>query len=129
MAYEDFKKHGTVLVDDCYLADEVNINNNASKKARVLSEPSDEEELVCIQYETGTLDYVPQNILTVLKKFRKTWRHEVIIEAEDAREANEIWENLSLGILAKEVADGVILSHEFVENVSFEDENYDEVKL
>ena len=61
------------------------------------------------------------------KQFRKTYRHEVIIEAETNEEAQQIWESISLGKLDQEVADGGIYSHEFVENVSFEDENYDDV--
>ena len=66
------------------------------------------------------------------KQFRKTYRHEVIIEAETNEEAQQIWESISLGKLDQEVADGEIYSHEFVENVSFEErrfffENYDNV--
>ena len=55
------------------------------------------------------------------KQFRKTWRQEVIIEARTSAEAEEIWENISLGRLDKEAADGKIYSHEFVESSSFED--------
>ena len=62
-----------------------------------------------------------------MKTFRVTWRHEVIIEAKTAREAREVWAHISLGQLDREVADGEIYSHEFVERVSFEDENYDDV--
>jgi hypothetical protein len=61
------------------------------------------------------------------KQFRKTWRHEVIIEAKTAEQAKLIFESINLGQLDREVADGEIYSHEFVENVSFEDENYDDV--
>ena len=61
------------------------------------------------------------------KIFRKTYRYEVIIEAETNEEAQQIWESISLGKLDQEVADGEIFSHEFVEDVSFEDENYDNV--
>ena len=61
------------------------------------------------------------------KQFRKTWRHEVVIEAETVEEAKSIFESINLGKLDMEVADGEIYSHEFVESVSFEDENYDDV--
>ena len=61
------------------------------------------------------------------KIFRKTYRYEVIIEAETNEEAQHIWESISLGKLDQEVADGEIYSHEYVENVSFEDENYNDV--
>lgn len=54
--------------------------------------------------------------------FRKTYRHEVIIEAETKEQAEQIWESIDLGKLDKEVADGQIYSHEFVENVSFDEE-------
>ena len=85
-----------------------------------------------IKYDTS----LAYNIYTLLytvkfnkmkKQFRKTYRHEVIIEAETKEEAQQIWESISLGKLDQEVADGEIYSHEFVENVSFEDENYDDV--
>ena len=64
-----------------------------------------------------------------MAKFRKTWRHEVYIEADTAEEAEAKWGDINLGKLDKEVADGEIYSHEFVEEVSFEDENYNEVEL
>ena len=70
---------------------------------------------------------MPLNFNKMKKQFRKTYRHEVIIEAETKEEAQQIWESISLGKLDQEVADGEIYSHEFVENVSFEDENYDDV--
>jgi len=61
------------------------------------------------------------------QKFRKTWRHEVIIEAETKEEAKQIWENISLGKLDSEQDIGKIYAHDFVENISFEDENYDDI--
>ena len=57
------------------------------------------------------------------KQFRKTWRHEVIIEAETKEEAKAIWEHINLGKLDAEVADGEIYSHEFVEDVTFDEES------
>ena len=51
------------------------------------------------------------------KQFRKTWRHEIIIEAETKEEADKIWENISLGKLDQGVSDGKIYSHEFVDNL------------
>lgn len=56
------------------------------------------------------------------KQFTKTWRHEVVIEAETAEDARLIWEDLSLGNLDQKVADGVVVFHGFVEDVSFTDE-------
>ena len=53
-----------------------------------------------------------------MSHFRKTWRHEVIIDAKTKEEAKTIWEHISLGKLDREVADGEIYSHEFVEDVS-----------
>ena len=60
-----FKLGATVNVAECYLNDEVTENYDTSSIATVLSEPSDEEELVCIQYESGGIDYVPQDILEI----------------------------------------------------------------
>tara|TARA_R110000751_G_scaffold134837_3_gene237415 strand:+ start:3147 stop:3335 length:189 start_codon:yes stop_codon:yes gene_type:complete len=59
--------------------------------------------------------------------FRKTWRHEVVIKAKTKEKAQQIWESINLGKLDQEVADGEIFSHDFVETVSFEDEDYNEV--
>jgi hypothetical protein len=61
------------------------------------------------------------------KQFRKTWRHEIVIEAETVEEATSIFESINLGKLDKEVSNGKIYSHEFIESVSFEDENYNDV--
>ena len=62
-----------------------------------------------------------------MKQFRKTWRHEMIIDAETKEDAKQVWEDVSLGNLDKEVADGEIYSHEFVEDISFEDGDYNEI--
>ena len=61
-----------------------------------------------------------------MKTFRRTWRHEIIIEAETKDQARQIWEDINLGDLNRELEDGEILSHGFVENVSFEDDEYNE---
>jgi hypothetical protein len=55
----------TVNVAECYLNDEVTENIDTSKTAIVVTEPFDEEELVGIQYKSGVLDYVPQDILEI----------------------------------------------------------------
>ena len=59
-----------------------------------------------------------------MKQFRKTWRHEVIIEAKNPKEAKQIWENIDLGKLNREVDNKKISSHEWVEDSCFEDEDY-----
>ena len=63
-----FKEGNKVIVDECYLTDEVGINAQATPTATVMSEPKDNEELVCIIYSNGIMDYVPQNILVVDNK-------------------------------------------------------------
>ena len=60
-------------------------------------------------------------------QFRVTYRHEIIIEAETSEEAQLIWQGLDLGKLDKAVADGEIHSHDYVESVSFEDEDNNDV--
>ena len=62
------------------------------------------------------------------KMYRVTWRHELIIEAESDDQAKEIFEFLSLGKLDQEVADGKVYSHEYIEKVSFEDEDYNDIE-
>ena len=58
-------KLGTkVRVAQCYLDDEVTQNYDTTPIATIVNyEVSDEEELACIQYESGGIDYVPQDIL------------------------------------------------------------------
>ena len=60
-------------------------------------------------------------------QFRITWRHEVIIVAKTPQEARERWEQVRLGSLDSEEGSEFIHSHNFVEEVSFEDEDYNEV--
>ena len=61
-----FKVGNSVEVAQHYLVDEVTSNYDTSPIAIVLSEPSDEEELVCIRYTSGDIDYVPQDILEII---------------------------------------------------------------
>jgi len=65
--YKKFKVGVKVNVAKCYLNDEVTKNCDTSPTAIVFSEPSDNEELVGIQYNGGSLDYVPQDILEVIQ--------------------------------------------------------------
>jgi hypothetical protein len=66
---KNMKSHLTdgtkVKVDDCYLTDEA-CPEGASKTAIIFQEPTDSEMLVGIQYENGSIDYVPQEILEVV---------------------------------------------------------------
>ncbi len=48
-----------------------------------------------------------------MKVYRITWRHEVVVVAENDKQAKEAWENVDLDNLNMEC-------HEFVEGVSFE---------
>ena len=52
-----------VTIADRYLEDAVGLMAKATKNARVLSIPSDEEELVMVQYDNMFIDYVPQDII------------------------------------------------------------------
>jgi len=65
--FENFKVGGKVNVSQCYLDDEVSMNTDTSPVATINSEPSDSEELVCIIYESGTMDFVPQDILEIIE--------------------------------------------------------------
>jgi hypothetical protein len=62
-----FKIGVTVIVDDCYLNDEVTVGVPTSKTATVIEDANDDdlEGLIHIKYESGLHDYVPRNILTV----------------------------------------------------------------
>ena len=62
--FEQYKVEAEVTVSEVYLNDEAS-PENASATATVFSEPSDDEELVGIQYEDKSLDYVPQDILEI----------------------------------------------------------------
>ena len=59
----NFKEGAIVTIHECYLNDEVTQDYNTSANAIILSEPKDDEELVCIQYTSGEIDFVPQDIL------------------------------------------------------------------
>lgn len=65
---EKFKIGNVVAIDECYLTDEVteSFRNEISPTAIVCSEPSDDEELVAIEYESKLIDFVPQNILKII---------------------------------------------------------------
>jgi hypothetical protein len=63
-----FKVGVKVSIAECYLTDEVTeaFRDDMSSTAIVHSEPSDDEELVYIQYESGLIDIVPQDILEIV---------------------------------------------------------------
>ena len=64
----EFKEGIRVEIAECYLTDECTepFRDEMSSIAIVCSEPSDEEELVYVQYESGLIDIVPQDILTII---------------------------------------------------------------
>jgi hypothetical protein len=62
----EFKEGIRVEIAECYLTDECTENTETTPTAMILSEPTDLEELVLIEYENGLLDYVPQDILTII---------------------------------------------------------------
>ena len=66
MSHTRFKLGNKVRVADFYRLDEVAQHINTSEVAIIRSEPSDDEELVCIAYESGEIDFVPQEILEVI---------------------------------------------------------------
>lgn len=66
--FNKFKIEKKVAVAERYLTDEVTEHFNTSPVATIISEPSDEEELVGIQYDSKEIDYVPQDILEVLEQ-------------------------------------------------------------
>ena len=60
------KEGKKVKVADYYLDDEAS-PKEATKTAIILSEPSDDEELVMIEYTNGSIDYVPQDVIGYAK--------------------------------------------------------------
>jgi hypothetical protein len=64
----EFKEGIKVEIAECYLTDECTepFRSEMSSIAIVCSEPSDDEELVYVQYEGGLIDIVPQDILTII---------------------------------------------------------------
>ena len=65
-----FNEGTKVKVDESYLNDEATEHADTTPTATVQYPPSDDEELVCIAYTNGTLDYVPQDILEILETMR-----------------------------------------------------------
>ena len=76
-----------VRVDEAYLEDESS-PDGASAIATVVSEPSDTEELVQIQYEDGSMDYLGQEWLEPIKGSKKSTGGSM----KTGREAGENWE-------------------------------------
>jgi hypothetical protein len=72
MSYEKFKYGVIVKVSEAYRNDEVNAENGTTPLAVVESVPSDNEELVVIQYNNGVFDAVPQSELDLFKGETKT---------------------------------------------------------
>ena len=64
-----------------------------------------------------------------MTKYRITWRHEVIIESDSKEDAYEQWGNLDLGKLNDEEQDKKIFRHDFIEEVSFEDKERNEITI
>ena len=64
-SFMQYKIGCTVEVAECYLEDEAS-PECASKLAIIVEEPKDAEQLVCIEYDNGSTDYVPQNILNII---------------------------------------------------------------
>lgn len=50
-----------------------------------------------------------------MKTYRRTWRHEVVFEAENDEQAIDIWESLNLGNMDGEAKEGRISGHELVD--------------
>ena len=65
MGYKKFKVGIKVEVCECYLTDEVTEGRDLSKDAKIFFAPIDDDQLVGIEFESGELDYVPQNILSI----------------------------------------------------------------
>jgi hypothetical protein len=62
----NIKEGAKVSIAECYLTDEVTANFETTPTATVCSTPTDDEELVYIQYENGLIDIVPQDILEII---------------------------------------------------------------
>lgn len=60
--------------------------------------------------------------------YRITWCHEVFIEADNPKDMQEKWEQLDLGQLNQEAKENKIVNHDYVEKISVENENREEVR-
>ncbi len=61
-----FKLGSYARIDKCYLTDEVGIQAKATPTAKIISKPTDSEELVRVKYTNGLIDYIPQDIIIKL---------------------------------------------------------------
>lgn len=61
----DLQVGARVELDGCYLDDEVS-PSNATLFAHVIEAPTDDEALVGVEYDNGSIDFVPQNILILV---------------------------------------------------------------
>jgi len=60
-----FKDGLTVRLAEYYLSDEAS-PDCASELAVIIQQPKDSEELVGIEYNNGSIDFVPQDILEII---------------------------------------------------------------
>lgn len=58
-----------------------------------------------------------------MKKFRITYRHEIVVLAEDKEKAKKRMMDIDLGDLNTEKINGQIYHHDWVEDISFEVED------
>ncbi len=56
-----------------------------------------------------------------MTQYRITWRHEIIIEAENLDDARYKWENLDLGNMTEAQETDEIISNEFVDDISIDE--------
>ena len=62
----------------------------------------------------------------IKKEYIITWRHRVTISAYTFEEANDIWDKLNLGSLDRAEVDEEILTHDYIERITFEDEDFND---
>jgi hypothetical protein len=92
MNYEtNFQIGRKVKVAERYLSDEASAHIDTSPIATVIAHPSDSEELVGIVYENGEIDYVPQDILTVIYII-EDWAGNHIFREDTFDSYEEAWE-------------------------------------
>ena len=89
--YKDFKVGLKVKVAEEYLNDEVTQDYDTSPIARIIQEPKDSDQLVMVQYKSGSFDYIPQSILTIIEtNFMELTLLEIIVEFRGSDETEPL---------------------------------------
>ena len=91
-SHEKYKLGLYVKISDRYLYAEGGILSGATRYATIMSAPSDEEELVMVQYTDGSFDYIPQTEIEIINnEIMKITKDGFIWKVLSKQQAKTLW--------------------------------------